>query len=173
MPCTPLKVNRCFGGTYRLHLQGRIRRARYQRERWQGEWLPPAFALVNKTCNRRCQPVSQLISNWQALVVLHPCPIRHFVVLVIRHGETFTSNISCAGRGWARILSVIWLWAWQPILHYQQDSLSSHVQTGRGVHCVFYPMVNWRSYPEFKAAEARISPLALIQCRCYKRIKIR
>jgi hypothetical protein len=23
MPCSPLKVNRRFGGTYRLHLQGR------------------------------------------------------------------------------------------------------------------------------------------------------
>jgi hypothetical protein len=35
-PCSPLKVNRGFGGTYRLHLQGRISRARYQREsRWQ------------------------------------------------------------------------------------------------------------------------------------------
>jgi hypothetical protein len=21
-PCSPLKVNRCFGGTYRIHLQG-------------------------------------------------------------------------------------------------------------------------------------------------------
>jgi hypothetical protein len=29
-PCSPLKVNRRFGGTYRLHLLGRIRRARYQ-----------------------------------------------------------------------------------------------------------------------------------------------
>jgi hypothetical protein len=28
----PLKVNRRFGGTYRLHLQGRISRARYQRK---------------------------------------------------------------------------------------------------------------------------------------------
>jgi hypothetical protein len=27
--CSPLKVNRRFGGTYRLHLQGRISRARY------------------------------------------------------------------------------------------------------------------------------------------------
>jgi hypothetical protein len=36
-PCSPLKVNRCFGGKYRLHLQGRrISRTRYQREsRWQ------------------------------------------------------------------------------------------------------------------------------------------
>jgi hypothetical protein len=30
--CSPLKVNRRFGGTYRLDLQGRISRARYQRE---------------------------------------------------------------------------------------------------------------------------------------------
>jgi hypothetical protein len=32
-PCSSLSVNRCFGGTYRLHLQGRrISRARNQRE---------------------------------------------------------------------------------------------------------------------------------------------
>jgi hypothetical protein len=36
--CSPLKVNRRFGGIYRLHLQGRISRARNQREnRWQAE----------------------------------------------------------------------------------------------------------------------------------------
>jgi hypothetical protein len=34
--CSPLKANRRFGGTYSLHLQGRISRERYQREnRWQ------------------------------------------------------------------------------------------------------------------------------------------
>jgi hypothetical protein len=57
--CSPLKVNRRFGGTYRLHLQSRrISRARDQREsRWQaqeqsasrnfGLCLPPAFTLVS------------------------------------------------------------------------------------------------------------------------------
>jgi hypothetical protein len=35
-PCSPLKVNRRFRETHRFHLQGRISRARYQREsRWQ------------------------------------------------------------------------------------------------------------------------------------------
>jgi hypothetical protein len=40
--CSPLNVNRSFGGSYRLHLQGRIMsRARYQREiRWQAEGNP-------------------------------------------------------------------------------------------------------------------------------------
>jgi hypothetical protein len=39
MPCSPLRVNWRFGGTYRLHLQGRrISRARTQRgSRWQTE----------------------------------------------------------------------------------------------------------------------------------------
>jgi hypothetical protein len=38
-PCSPLQVNRRFGGTYRLHLQGwRIFRTRNQREKgWQAE----------------------------------------------------------------------------------------------------------------------------------------
>jgi hypothetical protein len=43
-PCSPLKVNRRFVETYRLHLQGRrISRARNQREsRWKAElFLPP------------------------------------------------------------------------------------------------------------------------------------
>jgi hypothetical protein len=40
-PCSPLKLNRSFRGTYCLHLQGRkIRQARNQREsRWQAERL--------------------------------------------------------------------------------------------------------------------------------------
>jgi hypothetical protein len=44
-PCSPLKVNRRFGGTYRLHLQGRkISRARNQREsRWQAGVLSRWF----------------------------------------------------------------------------------------------------------------------------------
>jgi hypothetical protein len=42
--CSPLKVNRPFGGTYRLHRQGRkICQARNQREsRWK-----PVFTLVS------------------------------------------------------------------------------------------------------------------------------
>jgi hypothetical protein len=38
-PCSPLKVKRRFGGTYRIHLQGRrISRARNQNEsKWQTE----------------------------------------------------------------------------------------------------------------------------------------
>jgi hypothetical protein len=42
-PCSPLKVNGRFGGTYRLHLQGRISRARYQRE-----WCRQALARLTK-----------------------------------------------------------------------------------------------------------------------------
>jgi hypothetical protein len=38
-PCSPLNVNRRFGGTYRLYLQGRrISQTRNQREsRWQAD----------------------------------------------------------------------------------------------------------------------------------------
>jgi hypothetical protein len=49
-PCSPFKVNRRFGVTYRLHLQGRkISQAKYQRESmWQAEfWMLPAFTLVS------------------------------------------------------------------------------------------------------------------------------
>jgi hypothetical protein len=44
-PCIPLKINRRFGGTYRLHLQGpRINRARNQKSEL---CLPPSFTLVS------------------------------------------------------------------------------------------------------------------------------
>jgi hypothetical protein len=40
MPCSPLKVNRCFGETYHLHLQGqRINRARNQRKSNGKKWV--------------------------------------------------------------------------------------------------------------------------------------
>jgi hypothetical protein len=40
-PCSPLNVNRCFGGTWRLHIQGQPRK--------KPEWLclPPTFMLVS------------------------------------------------------------------------------------------------------------------------------
>jgi hypothetical protein len=44
-PCSPLKVNRRFGGTYRLNLQGRrMSRARNQRE---SRYKAGAFTLVS------------------------------------------------------------------------------------------------------------------------------
>jgi hypothetical protein len=42
-PCSPLKANRRFGGTYRLHPQGR----KVSRARNQQLCLPPAFTLVS------------------------------------------------------------------------------------------------------------------------------
>jgi hypothetical protein len=54
-PCSPLKVNRRFGGIYRLNLRGRIRRLGNQREgRQQAEpcfdagFLYGLFDSVNK-----------------------------------------------------------------------------------------------------------------------------
>jgi hypothetical protein len=47
MPCSPLKVNRRFGRTFCLHLQGRrISRKTNQREsRWQAEFYPPTLKM--------------------------------------------------------------------------------------------------------------------------------
>jgi hypothetical protein len=46
MPYSPLKASRLFGGTYRLHFQGRISRASYQREsRWQAEIIVVILVL--------------------------------------------------------------------------------------------------------------------------------
>jgi hypothetical protein len=44
-PCSPLKVNRRFGGTYRVHLHGRISGARYQRK--SNPSVLPTFTLVS------------------------------------------------------------------------------------------------------------------------------
>jgi hypothetical protein len=58
MPCSPLIVKRCFGGTYRFHLQGRrISRAKKKREsRWQARqpttrrYVPQDRILHNHRC---------------------------------------------------------------------------------------------------------------------------
>jgi hypothetical protein len=56
-PCSLLKVNRSFRGTYRLHLLGRISRARYQcKWRWQAEML-----LMPLTFNGLYHIISQKI----------------------------------------------------------------------------------------------------------------
>jgi hypothetical protein len=48
-PCSPLSVNRRFGGTYRLYLQGRkISRARNQRERVLSTLVHRARALCDQ-----------------------------------------------------------------------------------------------------------------------------
>jgi hypothetical protein len=70
-PCSPLKVNRRFGGTYRLHLQGRkISRAQNQREsRWQAKlrWkrlhavISHRIELFITTAVRTSNPAQQLL----------------------------------------------------------------------------------------------------------------
>jgi hypothetical protein len=46
-PCSPLKVNGRFGGTYRLHLQGRLSRATYQLATWfRAGWLSPDYTAL-------------------------------------------------------------------------------------------------------------------------------
>jgi hypothetical protein len=56
-PCSLLKVNRRFGGTYRLYIQGRrISRARNQREsRWQAEALMGCFdTMLSRIMKKKC-----------------------------------------------------------------------------------------------------------------------
>jgi hypothetical protein len=51
-PCSPLKVNRCFGGICRLNLQGRkISRSRNQREsRWLFQKIELCLSSPNSCC---------------------------------------------------------------------------------------------------------------------------
>jgi hypothetical protein len=56
-PCSPLRVDRRFGGTYRLHVQGReISRARKRENRWEAEKAVVEF----KTSIRSWTPLSKL-----------------------------------------------------------------------------------------------------------------
>jgi hypothetical protein len=59
-PCSPLRFNRCFGGTYRLHLQGqRIRQTRSQHEsKWKAERI-----LRPRRWRRYVPPKRQLTLN--------------------------------------------------------------------------------------------------------------
>jgi hypothetical protein len=79
-PCSPLKVNRHFGGTYRLLLQGRrISRARNQREsRWQAEtsvdtqrttrrYIPEDSTLYNLRCENLKSYIGLLFSEVRLL----------------------------------------------------------------------------------------------------------
>jgi hypothetical protein len=88
-PYSPLKVNRHFGRTCRLHLQGRMSRARYRRERqasillrpWRWRWYIPskhqwtltdytAFIPVDSTLhNHRCENLKSYIISYISHIV--------------------------------------------------------------------------------------------------------
>jgi hypothetical protein len=56
--CSPLKVNQCFGGTYRIHLQGRrISRARDQ----QGLHGVISRKTVLFNCHKRLEILTKVI----------------------------------------------------------------------------------------------------------------
>jgi hypothetical protein len=97
----------------------------------------------------------------------------HFVVPVIRHRDTFISNISHAGREWARILSVKWLGAWRPILVYQQDSLSNHIQIGPGGTLCLLSDGHLKILPWMQSGRSKNLTTCLNPVRCYKRIQPR
>jgi hypothetical protein len=48
MPCSPLKVNRRFGGTCRLHLQGRNQATNQRESTWR--YIPQDSTLHNHRC---------------------------------------------------------------------------------------------------------------------------
>jgi hypothetical protein len=93
MPCSPLKVNRSFGGTWRLHLRGRIiNQARNQRKtgskqtflawlifrprRWRRHF-PPERAL---TFNGLCGVISQKIEMFITTAVRTSNPDSYTVI---------------------------------------------------------------------------------------------
>jgi hypothetical protein len=64
--CSPLKVNRCYGGTYSLHLQGRISRAWNQsNSSWQENtrWFLARLIPQTWRWRRYVPPKRRLTSN--------------------------------------------------------------------------------------------------------------
>jgi hypothetical protein len=73
MKSSPLKVNRSFGGTYRLHLHGR--RIRYQNgSRWQAE---PAFTLASCSAYSSTLKMGAICSS--ELLVDFQWATRHYI----------------------------------------------------------------------------------------------
>jgi hypothetical protein len=62
MPCSPLKVKRRYGGTYRLHLHSRISQARNQRDRWQATCSSETSVDFQRT-TRRYIPDNRALHN--------------------------------------------------------------------------------------------------------------
>jgi hypothetical protein len=62
--CSPLKVNRRFGGTYRLHLEvRRVSQARNQREsRWKAEQSSTLHGVVPQKIELYIQKFRELIN---------------------------------------------------------------------------------------------------------------
>jgi hypothetical protein len=74
-PSNSLKVNRCFGVTYRLHLQGRIISCLINQgeSRWQGSDVSPKRRL---TCNGVQRVISQNTVLFTTAAVRTPNPTR-------------------------------------------------------------------------------------------------
>jgi hypothetical protein len=86
-PCSPLKVNRRFGGTCRLHLQGRrISRARNQREiRWQAEQSACRNFRLYRKQKGNGYPV--LVSYWFARLYLRASGYWRFILFYWRASQ--------------------------------------------------------------------------------------
>jgi hypothetical protein len=74
-PCSPLKVNRRFEGTYRLQLQGRkISRAKHKLEtggriwRWK-RYIPPKHRLTFNGTTQRYSPEDRTLHNHDYILI--------------------------------------------------------------------------------------------------------
>jgi hypothetical protein len=89
-PCSPLNVNRRFGGTYRLHLQGRrISRERNQRERRCQE--PSRLILLPWRRRQYVTPKHRLIFNGLHGVISQKIVL--FITTAVRTSNPTKSNI--------------------------------------------------------------------------------
>jgi hypothetical protein len=111
-PCSPLSVNRSFGGTYHLHLQGpSIRRARNQREsRWQAEqYARRNFGLCRK---REGSGRMELSSGW--LACRTEWNHQHPLALTSEPTGDKNQSLGWLWKGavyWSRKKKTPWLWS--------------------------------------------------------------
>jgi hypothetical protein len=96
-PCSPLKANRRFVATYRLHLQGRrIRRTRNHREnRWQAQGYIPEDSTLHNHCCKNLKSYMFIMS-----LLLDVCNLPMWAVLptfrryMLAHSSESASRVS-------------------------------------------------------------------------------
>jgi hypothetical protein len=128
MPCSLLKVNRRFGGTYRLHLQDWINRARYQREsRLQASRL-------TRTTRRHIPEDSTLdiVPRWRYLLGLQTKPLNlphslfptSLVGSTIALLQTNSSLTNCVDHSlFPSTLLTVDYSLWRPTIHRRLSAL--------------------------------------------------
>jgi hypothetical protein len=83
-PCSPLSFTRRFGGTYRLHLQGRRNR-----------FSKPASKQVATTAVKTSNPVNEFINSPVGFLALAQFILLHSISLPVSRKRTYYGSLHC------------------------------------------------------------------------------